>query len=243
MPEFEIVFVDILSILDQTGGISLLFMALTATMAISIVQKLTKSLRGADYRPIASTATPQQQPTAPAPKPPPPVRKVPAPAARAQPRPQPQPVTVAPPPPPAPTLAIDRRAEDVLRRILHDYPEMATDPRRCRALLNDLLAGECQREINVLVMALGEGVPQVLQSRSALPRPVIVSQLSDLLVQRHALHEDAARWAVNAWASALAGEKERPTARKRKPLLTGAAWVVAAANVLTTGLVRDKGES
>lgn len=80
---------------------------------------------------------------------------------------------------------------------------LAYDPLRCEGLLRDTCP-RCTREIFVLVNAVRQQVPaDLLAPRHALPpalfRGFLVKRLQDEL----AFSEDAARWAVETWASAL----------------------------------------
>ncbi|MGC9397356.1 MAG: hypothetical protein ACP5J4_21130 [Anaerolineae bacterium] len=91
-----------------------------------------------------------------------------------------------------------------LREIVDTYGQsVVNDPRRCKALLLDL-CGQHRREIFVLSAAQEEHVANDLQDiRGGIPLPVLVAQLTRRLVDNRALAEDAARWAVDAWAYAL----------------------------------------
>ncbi|MCC6458244.1 MAG: SH3 domain-containing protein [Caldilineaceae bacterium] len=91
-----------------------------------------------------------------------------------------------------------------LKRLLKQYgQELIDDPRRTEALLRDL-CGQHTREIFVLVNAQKQRVPAELRAAPAwMPRQATFSRLSRLLQTKLALTEDAADWAVAAWASAL----------------------------------------
>jgi hypothetical protein len=90
------------------------------------------------------------------------------------------------------------------------------DPRRCRALLSDL-CGAYRGEINLLTMALQEGVAADLRSATgAIPYPLLFAWLTRRLLDTYFLTEEAARWAVEACAEALACAL-RPI-RRRAPL-------------------------
>ncbi len=89
---------------------------------------------------------------------------------------------------------------DVLRTYGH---ELCDDPRRCRALLNDLCPGY-KREVNVLIDALEERVAQeLLHSKQPLPDTMVLEQLTRRLMDHRALVYTAARWSVESWALAL----------------------------------------
>jgi SH3-like domain-containing protein len=91
-----------------------------------------------------------------------------------------------------------------LKRLLKQYgQELIDDPRRTEALLRDL-CGQHTREIFVLVNAQKQRVPNDLLTAPAwMPRQATYSRLSRLLQTKLALTEDAADWAVAAWAAAL----------------------------------------
>jgi hypothetical protein len=91
-----------------------------------------------------------------------------------------------------------------LKELIETYGvALCDDPKRCEALLRDL-SGEARREISVLVSALREGVASDLLSfYKSTPREVLLSRLTRQLHDSLALTEEAARWAVEAWAEAL----------------------------------------
>ncbi len=91
-----------------------------------------------------------------------------------------------------------------LRQIIVKYGvEVCQDPRRVEALLRDL-SGQYRREIAVLSGAAREGVPaELLTSRDGTPPAVLGQRLVRLLQDNLAMADDAARWAVSAWAAAL----------------------------------------
>jgi hypothetical protein len=73
---------------------------------------------------------------------------------------------------------------------------------RCRALLLDY-CGEFRREYTALLGALQEGVPASLLASSAIPREVLILNLTRRLEDNLNLTKEAASWAVKAWAEAL----------------------------------------
>jgi hypothetical protein len=91
-----------------------------------------------------------------------------------------------------------------LKELIDTYGvALCDDPKRCEALLRDL-CGEARREISVLVSALREGVAsELLSFYKSTPREVLLSRLTRQLHESLALTEEAARWAVEAWAEAL----------------------------------------
>lgn len=81
--------------------------------------------------------------------------------------------------------------------------DIATDARRCEAILRDLCP-ECKREIFILVSAAKESVPaELLGSSSGLPKEVLLSRLSKRLHENLGVAENLARWAVESWSLAL----------------------------------------
>jgi hypothetical protein len=92
----------------------------------------------------------------------------------------------------------------VLKELIERYgAELATDPRRTEALLNDL-CGQYRREIFVLINAQRENVPaELLAAPTWMPRSAVWERLSRRLQDKLALAEDASDWAVESWADAL----------------------------------------
>jgi hypothetical protein len=82
--------------------------------------------------------------------------------------------------------------------------EILQDPRRVRAMLGDTIA-TARREINLISLALTEGVPERLQAVG--PDPVRLRAETAALIRQlernHALHHDAAAWAVRSCAWSL----------------------------------------
>lgn len=91
-----------------------------------------------------------------------------------------------------------------LKRLLKQYgQELIDDPRRTEALLRDY-CGQHTREIFVLVNAQKQRVPnELLAAPTWMPRQATHSRLVRLLETKLAITEDAAEWAVSAWATAL----------------------------------------
>ena len=82
--------------------------------------------------------------------------------------------------------------------------DVATDPKRCEALLKDLLLNGFKREINALVSAAREGVPSELrQPTGGTPLPAVVVQQARKLHEDLGLDQSLAEWAVKTWAVAL----------------------------------------
>lgn len=90
---------------------------------------------------------------------------------------------------------------DLIQRFGSD---LASDPKRCEALLKDLLLNGFKREINALVSAAREGVPSELrQPTGGAPLPAVVVQQARKLHDDLGLDQSLAEWAVQSWASAL----------------------------------------
>lgn len=91
-----------------------------------------------------------------------------------------------------------------LKRLIKQYgPDLVNDPRRTEALLNDL-CGQHRREIFVLVNAQKQRVPaELLAAPAWMPSQAVYARLSRQLQEKLALTQDAADWAVAAWAGAL----------------------------------------
>ena len=82
--------------------------------------------------------------------------------------------------------------------------DVASDPKRCEALLKDLLANGFKREINALVSAAREGVPSELrQPTGGAPLQAVVVQQARKLHEDLGLDQSLAEWAVKTWAVAL----------------------------------------
>jgi formylglycine-generating enzyme required for sulfatase activity len=81
--------------------------------------------------------------------------------------------------------------------------DLVENPRRLEGLLRDYCS-RYKREVNVLVSACKERVPQeLLTARDFLPHEILVTRLVSRLVENLALSVDAAGWAVETWALAL----------------------------------------
>jgi len=79
-----------------------------------------------------------------------------------------------------------------------------TDPRLCESLLKDY-CGQHKKEIFVLVCAVREHIAaDLLTSADSMPREMLHALLVKRLQNNLALTEEASKWAVEAWAHALA---------------------------------------
>jgi hypothetical protein len=80
---------------------------------------------------------------------------------------------------------------------------LAADPQRCEALLRDYCP-QYKREINVLVEALKERVvADLMNSSPDTPGLVLRAKLTRRLQDELGFSEEASKWAVDSWATAL----------------------------------------
>jgi hypothetical protein len=87
-----------------------------------------------------------------------------------------------------------------LERLVRQEPEVMQDPRRARALLQDLCPTK-RRETSLLIAALEEGVSETLE-RAPASVPVVaeIERLAHQLASGRGLDLEAARWAVRSLA-------------------------------------------
>ncbi|CAN5485982.1 hypothetical protein BH10CHL1_BH10CHL1_12070 [soil metagenome] len=99
----------------------------------------------------------------------------------------------------------------ILCELIRQYgPELHADARRTEALLRDLCAAY-PREIFVLVQAQRQRIPaDLLAAPLWMPQQALISQLTHRLQENLALAEDAAVWAIESWAIALAIQPAPP---------------------------------
>jgi hypothetical protein len=97
---------------------------------------------------------------------------------------------------------MDDRAKVCLKGLVATHgAAVYADARRCEAFLRDLCP-DARREIRVLAGAVQEGIPDdLLSSSRGEPIGLLVERLARRLSDNLALDRDAARWAVEAWAS------------------------------------------
>jgi len=95
---------------------------------------------------------------------------------------------------------VRQKLSEIIKRYGHD---ICNEPKRCKGLLLDHCAGD-RREVFVLVSALEEQVvTDLLAGLGGQSRDAVAGRLARRLVDRRALADDAARWAVESWALAL----------------------------------------
>ncbi|MCW5849677.1 MAG: right-handed parallel beta-helix repeat-containing protein [Anaerolineae bacterium] len=115
-------------------------------------------------------------------------------------------------------------ARDKLGEILTHYGRsVLDDPRRCEALLRDLLPDH-RREVHLLVAALRERVPaDLLASNNGVPQSLLLAQLAQRLHDHLGIAPAFAGWAVETWAVALGVMVPPPPKRARTPKTVSAA--------------------
>jgi hypothetical protein len=112
---------------------------------------------------------------------------------------------------------MDDKPRETLRELIVTYGRsVAEDPKLCEALLRDL-CGSHKREINLLVAAAKARVPEDLQAQTGVPTEMLYASLGARLRDELSLNEDAARWAVEAWAAALGISVPRSPKTARGP--------------------------
>lgn len=100
---------------------------------------------------------------------------------------------------------MNAKPRQVLINLIRTYgAPLSEDRSRCSGLLRDLCLGQCKPEINLLLLALEEGVPVLLQGEQGrTPPEILVKRLVKRLREERHLTEEAALWAVESWAFAL----------------------------------------
>jgi hypothetical protein len=110
---------------------------------------------------------------------------------------------------------VDDLARQKLRDIVKTYGRgICEEPRRVKGLLLDH-CGRCRGEINVLMIALHENVPnELLKGTRSMPEEGVILKLTRRLEAGHYLTEEAAYWAVETWAWALGMRIKKSVARR-----------------------------
>ncbi len=123
-------------------------------------------------------------------------------------------------------MEIDNRSREILADIVRRYGAgICEDHRRLKGLLLDHCA-QCRAEINLLLLAQQEHVPQaLLRIQPATSGEHRARQLIHVLQETHYLTEEAACWAVESWALALDVPIQTTAFKARK----AAAWHPAEA--------------
>lgn len=96
----------------------------------------------------------------------------------------------------------DSVREALARIVARHGAALASDARRCEALLKDH-SGQHPREIFLLVSVVEEGLTRELVASNGVATGMLIGRLAARLVERRAISESAARWAVASWAVAL----------------------------------------
>jgi len=94
---------------------------------------------------------------------------------------------------------VREKLKEVLTRLGHDIYQ---NPSTLKGALQDL-AGDRKAEINALVLAAEEKIPQELISTDNLPIQMLISRLTRKLQDSYGMTEATARWAVESWALTL----------------------------------------
>ncbi|NJP07891.1 MAG: formylglycine-generating enzyme family protein [Chloroflexaceae bacterium] len=99
---------------------------------------------------------------------------------------------------------MDDEVRHQLVQLIRTYgTALCDDPSRCKSLLRDYCPQQ-KREVNVLLRALEERIPQdILKHSHAIGLEIRLRQLARRLCEHHGLNETPAQWAVNSWALAL----------------------------------------
>lgn len=91
-----------------------------------------------------------------------------------------------------------------LCRLIRDYGhDLCADPERLKAWLQDFCGGQYVREVNVLHLALTQGIPAYLLNNVSEPYESVAYRLSEQLQDDFGIVWEIARWAVDSWALAL----------------------------------------
>jgi PASTA domain len=135
----------------------------------------------------------------------------------------------------------DDVAKEELRQLIDRYgPSLVESPARLKALLKDTV-GEHRLEISLLVSAAEEGVAAEIAKPISQPIPPgRLQQLSTRLQDGRGLSPENARWAVEAWASALTPEVVAPEPISETPIVP-VAPVVPVPPVPEPALTADTG--
>jgi len=97
----------------------------------------------------------------------------------------------------------------VLCDIVRREPGIASDPRRCRSMLNDHLRNGYRKEVNLLVYAIETGATRILAGGSApsgatnVPVDHLVQRAVERFESETGLKPPESVWAVRSWASAM----------------------------------------
>jgi hypothetical protein len=138
---------------------------------------------------------------------------------------------------------------DVPPRVLADLcrthgREHLLEQGRCRAMLADVCGGY-RTEVFILDCVARERLVKAVLS-AGMPVEFAVSQLASQVVQELRMDPEAARWAADAWATAMEWASEKRVPGKAKPRASGdasgeACSAVRAQRILIEGILRSFG--
>lgn len=98
---------------------------------------------------------------------------------------------------------MDLPGESLHQIILRYGRSIIDEPHRLESLLKDY-CGQNKREVNIIVHALQDHIPQdLLQFHFEIPPSVFFARLTQKLAHNHGLSTPSASWAVTTWANAL----------------------------------------
>ena len=99
---------------------------------------------------------------------------------------------------------MDGNISEALRQLISQYGvEIERDPRRLRSLLSDICP-DSKREVNLLLYAIEEKIPEELASTSSQGYGKIqAGRFAQRLIQNRGITQEAANWTVNCWGYAL----------------------------------------
>ncbi|MBI3039068.1 right-handed parallel beta-helix repeat-containing protein [bacterium] len=93
-----------------------------------------------------------------------------------------------------------QRLAEIIKRF---GKSICDNPKKFKGIVKDYFPGE-KREVFILISSLRERVPaDLLAPSSGVPKDLIFSRLERRLVQQCGMAEDAAKWVVGSWATAL----------------------------------------
>ncbi|HLI47363.1 MAG TPA: hypothetical protein VKV18_01555 [Chthonomonas sp.] len=130
-------------------------------------------------------------------------------------------------------MAYDDSVRKILADIVSTYgTAIHEESRRCRALLCDYARGMHKPEVNALMMALEEDVPkELLSAKSDQALEGLINKMTQKLTTNRSMTPEAARWAVESWAFALAlkGENKEKKQQEKAEEENVQPWLIAAA--------------
>lgn len=98
----------------------------------------------------------------------------------------------------------DRPRQLLVQLIAQHGRALVGEPRRCRGLLQDHLAGTCKREVTALLTALEHGIAKALmEGAESSSAELLLGRLTQHLLDQVPFDAAAAFWAVESWALAL----------------------------------------